>query len=397
MVWGPGHVFPVSGALVSFLDAAPAPIPDGAYCERCAGTATRAAVASAPDGTFAIEVAPGASGYLAVEKGQFRIVTPYTAPPDIGEHALDESLTTLPSRSDPAAGRSIPRIALVYGDYDAIQDVLAKAGMGDTDGAHALAWGSEAGIFDVYDNHGSGGEAHGDALLPLLRDRARLLRYHVVFFACSYNANFSFMEDPIVQQNLREYVRAGGKLYVSDYAYAVVELPWPELVWFDDPLHGGCVENRFPDGCNHGPPFDSPSRSLDVAMSDWLLAIDPRVAGASPHAEFETLENWNTIGGLFPGYAGDDPSTGMPVTVTPTVVLEGPWSYRGDEAPEDFDRATSHPLTITFPFGCGKVLYTTYHTVGGTKGGRHPGFHVQELVLWYSIMDLQVCTESPLI
>ena len=39
-------------------------------------------------------------------------------------------------------------------------------------------------------------------------------------------------------------------------------MTWPEFIWFADPLHGGCIENQFLYGCNHGPPFDAPSRSL---------------------------------------------------------------------------------------------------------------------------------------
>lgn len=395
-VWGPGHVFPVSGALVAFLDAPPAELPAGAYCERCIEVAPgEYSTTSRPDGTFTLELPPGASGWLVVQKGQFRLVTAYAAPGEIGDHVLDEALTTLPTRNDPASGRSIPHIALVYGDYDAIQDVLAKAGLSEQAG-YGHVWGSEAGVFDVFDNHGAGGEPHGEPLSALLRDFDRLSSYHIVFFACSYNANFAFMDDPLIQSNLRDYVRSGGRLYVTDYAYRVVEMPWSEFIWFEDSLHGGCVESRTPDGCNHGPPFDSPSRSLDRGLSEWLLAIDDRATGTSPHAEFQTRENWDTIGAVMPGYAGDDPETGAPTTVTPTVWVEGPWSYLPEEAPSDWDRETHHPLTVTFPFGCGRVLYTTYHTVGGTTGGRHPGFDVQELVLWYLLMEIQVCSESEL-
>ncbi len=398
-VWGPGGHFPVAGALVAALVDPPEDIPEGTFCERCVVLPPGVPnTTSAADGTFSLEVPAGGTYFLVVQKGQFRRVTEYEAPIEVGDHVLDAELTTLPNRRDQEAGLMIPRIALVYGDYDAIQDVLAKAGLGDTDGAYGLEWGTEEGIFDVYDNHGAGGERHGEPRRNLIRDLDRMLQYHIIFFACSYNANFSFMEDEEVQNNVREYVRRGGKLYVSDYAYAVIDMVWPEFLWFTDPLHGGCVENRFPDGCNHGPPFDAPSRTLDSELSEWLLAVAPEdVTGTPPAAELETLENWDTIGEIFEGYVGDDPDTGEPVHRVPTVWVEGTWNYEPDDAPDDFDRETYHPFTVSWPFGCGRALYTTYHTVGSTTGNRHPGFLPQELVLWHLIMELQVCQEDFLI
>lgn len=396
-VWGPGRAFPVSGALVAAYPEPPPEIPEGPYCEPCLALPAGVPHAtSAPDGAFELEVAAGATYWLSVQKGQFRRVREWTAPATPGDYEFDVERTTLPNRPDRGAGDTIPSIALVYGDYDAIQDVLAKVGLGDLDGAYGLAWGSEAGIFDVYDNSmpGSGTEHHGERLSNLIRDPVRLSQYHLILFACSYNANFSFMADAAVQTNLREWVRAGGKVYVSDYAYAVAEMPWPEFVWFTDDLHGGCVENRFPDGCNHGPAFDAPSRSMDDDLSSWLLAIDPSVSGSPPHAAFETRENWDTIGGLFASYVGDDPDTGAPVTLAPKVWVQGPWDYEPeDEPPSGWDFETEHPLTVTWPYGCGRVLYTTYHTVGSTTGGRHPGLLTQELILWYLVMELQVCQD----
>jgi hypothetical protein len=230
-----------------------------------------------------------------------------------------------------------------------------------------------------------------------------MFEYHIIFFVCSYNANFDFMDDTTVQNNMRDYVRAGGKLYVSDYAYYVADMPWTEFLWFDEPFWDGCVENGFPDGCNGGPPFDAPSRSPDEGLGAWLLAVDGDVTeGSGGLAEFETRENWDNIGGIFESYVGDD-IDGMPVSMLPKVWVEGTWDYEPDDFtgtsndPDTWDFDTYHPFTVSWPFGCGRVLYTTYHTVGTTTGGKHPGFLTQELILWYLIMELQVCQETELI
>lgn len=395
-VWGPGHVFPVAGALVAAYGEAPPAIPGGAYCGRCVEAPPgEASALSGPDGTFTLQVPAGSTFYLVVEKGQFRRVTEYTAPPVIGDATIDEALTTLPTLTDAGARTMIPSIALVYGDYDALQDLLGKVGLGAVDSGYGFAWGSEAGVFEVYDNHrNTTTPAHGAPLDTLLLDLARMNRYHIIAFACSNNSSFEFMTNPTIQQNLRAYVRGGGKLYISDYAFPVLERVWPEFAWFTDPLRGGCNETMSPPNCNHGPPFDSPSRSLDADTSAWLLAIDPTVTGTMPNAELTTFENWNTIGSTGPGYVGDDPN-GAPITMPPKTWVEGTWNYDADEAPPAFDRTTPHPLTVSFPYGCGRVMYTTYHTVGSTTA-KHPGLLTQELLLWQLVLELSLCSSDGL-
>jgi hypothetical protein len=133
---------------------------------------------------------------------------------------------------------------------------------------------------------------------------------------------------------------------------------------------------------------------MSPEMSAWLLAVDDTVSGAMPTAEFETKENYNTIGGVFEGYVGDD-SNGQPVSMMPSVWVEGTWNYDVSDPniPDDFDTQTYHPMSVSWPYGCGRVLYTTYHTVGGSDGNRHPDFITQELVLWDMIMELQACQD----
>jgi hypothetical protein len=378
--------------LVAGLEQSPEGIPEEAYCQRCVAVPNGAPnTISKADGSFELTVSPGQAYELVVQKGQFRRVRKYVAPTEIGYHDIPDTLTTLPNRANQAEGDMIPKIAVVHGDYDSIEDVLAKVGIGETDNAYGHQWGSEQDIFDVYANTTEGPE-RGPSVLQLLNDPTKLAQYHLIFFACSQNAIFEFMANPQIQNNIRGYVEKGGKIYVSDYAYTVVELVWPEFIWFTNPLRGGCVENRFPDGCNHGPAFDPPSRSLDSKLSEWLFAVDETVTGVMPQAEFVTLDNWNTIGGTFASYIGDD-ANGAPVHEKPKVWMEGTWAYSDEQADSNFDRESYHPLAVSWPYGCGRVLYTTYHTVGGTNGNRHPGLLTQELSLWHLVLELQACTQ----
>ena len=250
-VWGPHAdgkppLFPVPGALVVAHTTKPALFPNHAYCAECVKlpAETRYATSKA-DGSFVLELPTGATFWLTTEKGQFRRIREFTANAAIGDYTMEEALTTLPHRTDDALGDHVPKIALVYGDYDHIEDVLAKVGLADEDGAYGIDWGSE--IFDVYDNAmpESGFPTEPRIGEPLDRLWGNLPSYHVVLFSCSYNAIFEFMEDPAKQLAIRNFVWNGGRLYVSDYAQPVMEMAWPEFVWHNDPLHGGCVENRW--------------------------------------------------------------------------------------------------------------------------------------------------------
>jgi len=402
VVWGPhpdgtDPMFPVSGALVAALQAPPGPIPDHVYCETCVELDPGIPnTLSNPDGTFMMAVPPGGHYTILVQKGQFRRVREYDAPSEEGDYDMLPEMTTLPSRSDPVAGDTIPRMAVVYGDYDHIEDVLAKVGIGDDDDHYGYDYDQLDPAFDMYDNGNE--DHHGFDKNNLLNDLERMRRYHIIFFNCSYNANFSFMGDETLQERLRTYVSEGGKLYVSDYAMPVVEQTWPEFMWFNNPISGGCSEADVdPPTCNHGPPFDAPSNASDEELNDWLDAQGLLDDG------FMTLENWDTIGDIFEGDMGRDPDTGEIVRDFPHVWVEGPWHYDAETLrdfshdPDEWDYDTMHPFTLSFQYGCGRVLFTTYHTVGTTRGGKHPGLYEQELTLFYLIMEIGVCQDQPLL
>ncbi len=137
-VWAPGnapgmvpagHEIPIFGALVYLTLNRPAPIPQQVYCESCLNRP--GAVASDHDGNFNLgPIRPGAY-WLVIEKGQFRLEQQITI--EVGERALPQAMTTLPSELDPQSGKTIPRIAMVVGSYDSLEDILGKMGLGTVD------------------------------------------------------------------------------------------------------------------------------------------------------------------------------------------------------------------------------------------------------------------------
>ena len=75
---------------------------------------------------------------------------------------------------------------------------------------------------------------------------------------------------------------------------------------------------------------------------------------------------------------------GLPVWDDPRAFVIG---GEGNSTPK-------RPLTVTFePAGCGRVMYSTYHTTDTS----HVGLVPQERILLYLIMEIGVCKEGPIL
>ncbi len=256
------------------------------------------------------------------------------------------------------------------------------------DSAHGVDWGSGQLEFDVYDNLGPDQPQHGEPLSKLLDSADLLMSYDIVLFACSYNANFAFMSKPEINS-----VCATSCGQVASFTRATTPCRWSKcrgraFCGSTTRSTRGCAENKFPPNCNHGPPFDSPAiRVIDSGLSELA-----RCGGVARRPVDQ--ENWNTIGGISVGVVGKDPKSGADITAPPKVWLEGPWTYSSSQIqsagkdPKAWDASAHHPATVSWSHNCGRVLYTTYHTVGSTQGGKHPGLLPQKMVLFYLLVGL---------
>jgi hypothetical protein len=372
-VLSPGGLVPISGALVWFSKTEPAPIPDHAYPETCTNPAGPYGF-SRPDGAFTVAPAPG-DYYLVVQKGQFRRVRQITVPAQ-GPVAVPEDQTTLPSKN--GVGDTIPNMALVYalsgGDH--IEDVLAKLGMGQVGSDHLLVMGTEE--FDIYNVYPY------ESNSALLTDLERMKGYHILFFPCTIAGSPQIsdptapLSDPAVLQNIRDYLAAGGKIYATDMMYDIFEQSLPEYVDLcgDDAVMNDADQTAWASSQTMSG-WTSHGKAVDPDLAAWLDAI-----GQSSQA-IDFHENFVWIEGL---YTTPEPGPGDPQP--PKVWVTGDFVLQAGQ---------TLPLTITFPYGAGKVLFSTYHTVGDPGGSAgHVGIYPQEWVLVYLIMEIGVCT-SPVL
>lgn len=332
-VHAPQPKISISGALVYLTDESPDAIPPTVFCDRCVrlvdGTPFTLSDAK---GDFSLPASKLGKQYLVVQKGGFRRVRPIEVKD--GDQNVAAALTTLPAKADPAKGDEVPRMAIVKGSSDPIEESLVKLGVA----REALTMTSAA----------------------ILRDAAQLKRFHIVFLPCGDDATSS--KDATVQKNLRDFAAAGGRVYATDWHYDFVHQVWPGYVQFKGQSAMPCS------GCSDRV-YDAAATVDDDGLDKWL--------GVNGAANVRLEANYVTITSVRP--VQSTAANGASVTVTPKVWVTG-------QTPDG-----ARPATVSFEHACGRVLFSTYHTEPSTA----PGLKAQELALLYVLLEVSVCNESP--
>jgi len=380
-VWAPNGVIPVAGALVYTSAGVPDGIPQEVYCAECEELdCDDRFTTTAADGSFSLNTFAQGANYLVVQKGQFLRYTPINFGP--GAETLDDELTTLPGENDPDNGLFIPLIAVGDGTFDRLEDGLGKFGLGDTlieNFEERLVPGTEP--FELWNNGRdptSDGFTSQGTFAELISSPANLARYHMIFAPCSSDT-YTDSLTPANIQNIRDWVAAGGRWYVSDWSNEWLIEVFPEYQQLN--CSGG--------NCDNGS-YDSLGTVLDDGLLEWLEALPDPLKDINPlndesHPtlyqlpQVQTVDNWSDIETILPVLVDD--GMGGQIDVGHKVWLEGPGGAVGGV----------HPLTVTGQFGCGKLQFTSYHMA---EFFDYVGLSPQELVLLYTILEIGVCQEA---
>ncbi len=434
-VWAPGnaigmvpagHEIPVFGALVWVTNQKPAQLPRGVHCEQCSEPSGRFTYTD-HEGNFSLTGLPTGDQWLIVQKGLFRRSTMVTVGSEIGT-ALDTSVTTLPSRQDYANGEEIPHIAIAGGTYDKIESVLGKLGLGEVDTAGSFVPASASGVFDVYANYGALGSgelssvAAGD-VQSLVENYDKMAEYHIIFLPCSVQTYGGGLTPTgglagaptAVLENIRRFVNAGGKIYVTDYSGEYADNVFPEQMKLKEPdvpfpVPGLGTIDTPPDAWNgtswdttkfgnsDGASYTSLNAAIvDQDMNTWLstqqgpLVSSPGAYGSGTYnANKLVIEgSYNEIDQLVDVLVGTD-MNGAEVYDRPRAYVQGDQ----DGSPSDCTGGACSTVTATFePTGCGKVMYSSYHTANAV----HTGLVPQERILLYLILEIAQCKAGPIV
>ena len=363
-VFAPNLQIPISGALVYLIDDAPEPVPDGVYCAECVELPCDVHyVLSEADGSFMLPAVAGAGQKLVVQKGQFLHVTDV----DIseGSQSVPAADSSLPNEWNPAAGHWIPRIAVFETGWDSIFNLLAKIGLGQVDSFGELVPGTEQ--FDVLDPSSQNW---------ILDDVNAMMDYHIIFVPCMSQGGLGYPGGQRLD-NIRAWTEMGGKWYVTDWANEYLYEPFPDYQDFHstfDPDLGV---------------YESHGLVTDAGLLDWLEALPAPlkdIGGGAPTLNTlpgVTLEdNWSGLDAIHDIYVQNE--DGEDVNVGHHEWVRGPCGACSDTV-------THRPMTVSGQWGCGRMMFSTYHT----SEYAHQGLTPQELVLLYIILEIGVCHGEP--
>ncbi|PKN22712.1 MAG: hypothetical protein CVU65_14860 [Deltaproteobacteria bacterium HGW-Deltaproteobacteria-22] len=404
-VWSPGsddpmvddnNRMPVPGALVAIYTSGIDAPPDGNYCNECVELPEGLPhVFTDADGAFEILIYPNTTYNLLVQKGEFRRVTQINVGGpgevmDLNSPAGMPSnvMTTLPNLHDPGNGAWMPRIAVIKGGYEDMSIMFEALGFA-YDGARVIEV-DPAGAFGIPPPPSEADE--------LLADPVELAKYNIIVITCGGATNS--LTEGTEAGNLREWVRGGGKLYVDDFSYDWAEQNWPEFLSYyqEAGSQGADGMGVCGDGnpssmgiCNNWTSYSPTGYPQDQLLTDWLALPEVnRGSGISLQAA------WNIIHELGKGPIGVCEDDMMPDCIDGIYYAEPKVWMRGD-APSNHPNA---PMTVSWNYYCGKILYTVYHTHSESGGSTDPKQYqliIQEKIMMYLIMEIQTCTKPNII
>lgn len=144
---------------------------------------------------------------------------------------IDKGMTTTIRPADGCFQPTAARIAVITGDWDRIEYLI---------GTHLRMKHT-----DIDGNTGGGGftTAGAEQAIAFLKDLGKMSEFDVIFIDCSDSSSAIMASGDGVQirKNLEDWVKAGGSLYASDYAFSYIEDTWPNAINFpgDPYLIGG--------------------------------------------------------------------------------------------------------------------------------------------------------------
>ena len=341
VVLAPNGVDPVANASV-YVPLSLHPFPDTVACELCGDVISNAAVIThtAADGTFKLgpiptsaSPVPGATVDVVAQKGRFRRLVKVPIQSWCADNAATDGSLRLPGRHEDDVN-TMPRIAVVSGMYDDIECVLLKLGI-------------DADAIDMYAGEPLEVVPSGN---DFLRDPAKLAGYNIVFLNCGNAYELELLLDDQVKTNLAHYVASGGRLYVTDQSYDFIEeVPsWAGVIDFGPGTSAGAPEPQ--NQAEVGDDGISTAATVhDATMAEWLHAVEARsgdtILDSSGHVH---------IAGFVGGWAMQYAVAAMDDAF---VWISGQVSGLG--------LAGELPLTTSFDIdSCGRVLYSSYHTLG---------------------------------
>jgi hypothetical protein len=378
------------------------PITDGASCDKCDAKIQNAVAVTSTDtsGNFTLKNVPVVDNLpLVVQIGKWRrVVQLQNTVQKCATAPIDPSVTRLPKSSTEG---NIPKMAVTTGAADALQCLLRKVGIDDSEfgiaGSAARIHLYQGGGFNNGTDQIATSKLASGPTFPkadtLWSDAAKLGAYDVVILGCegaeNDGATYAGATKPDASKTaMYDYAKAGGRIFMSHY----------HEVWLrtnPDAAVSGVASYLTP--IDSVPPPASPSNpkttaiNADIstafakgqAMSDWLGKQGSLVSGKLPIFDARDDVNSVTTAGL---------------------------SWITTTNPNNANKAAVEYMSFTAPVGaaeadvCGRVVLSDIHVSGGTTtdsatadfptGCTSDPLNAQQKALEFMLFDLSSCIET---
>jgi len=374
-VFAPNGTDPVPGASVFIPSKIPELFSHTVKCEVCGqmgGKQNTYETTSGWNGGWSLPgVCPGTYN-LVFQNGRFRRLVKITVPAK-QTIKVPRDKTRLPRRNKEFnIHDAIPRIAVATGDYDKMECVLRKMGLQD-------------GSYDLYD----GAKVlktspKKPAFSTLVTNLNKMKTFNIIFINCTDNTYETSLKNSQVLSNLDQYVRSGGRLYVTDWSYDWVEAisAFAPFIDFEPGASGASPEprNAAALGANGLKVY---ADIKDNLMAKWMGLFSGAIQNGKALIQ-HFLVDW---------------------VIMHSVHKDTKTWIDGVIKSKNGSINARRPLTVTFNFkNCGKILFSSYHTEGRddefktypAKGKPFPQycgptFSPQDRILEYLIFDIANC------
>jgi len=398
-VYAPNGTLPLYGVNVYIPATDPGPLPAGAQCDKCSnglpgGAYTQTATDEA--GHFEIKDVPATTNVpLVIQVGKWRrqIVLPNVAA--CQDLPLTITETTLPKSK---AEGDLPKIAIATGGADALECLVRKLGIADSE--FTIDTAATPGAVHMFSGNGANnfpaGWAGGPGPFPnattLWGAVDKLDDYDIAIFSCEGAQNAATKPQTALNA-VKAYADLGGRVFLSHWHNIWVEgstqnaamYPQAPAVWAGPGGTGIATWNDS--GTTFNSPADPPDRIDEVAnpkgvsYATWMENVMASPVG---------------MRGVIPMQAGKQTATG----VDPAKAER--WVYWRNAASVEFPQIFQFTTPNEAPpvARCGKVVFSDMHVSGDSRSTTAMPFPLQcstmpltpqEKALAFIFFDISSC------
>ncbi|MGE0870721.1 MAG: carboxypeptidase-like regulatory domain-containing protein [Kofleriaceae bacterium] len=377
-VYAPNGTLALYGAQIYVPLLDPGPFPEGVQCSQCTDSFPGGAIGNAVSdeaGKFTISNVPAGTDvplFITMGKWRRKVTIPNVEP--CTDNALPASLTSLPKNKSEG---DLPKIAIATGAFDALECLVRKLGVSDSEFTPAGGTGS----IHLFAINGAVANVAGDVFTPasgLWSNLDELKKYDIALFSCEGD-EYPENKPQDAMNIMKAYADLGGRVFLSHF----------QNVWIAGNEHDA----------TQGIPEWMPVATCvgqTQQVGDYTGVID----GVS-NPKGDTFAKWmvnvqgsNTIGQI--------PIRDFRQTCTTMDMTKAErWVYMtmgATDYPQNFQFTT--PLELDSKQRCGKVVFSDMHVAGDSMSKPDIPFPTgcsaaplipQEKALAFMFFDIATC------